>query len=473
MRVVRSVAAAAVLGVPSFLFAQEPIEPRPLPIDIEARPINDAAADVPLRWKAKNAGIALSAESLPPVPIQSPSPVVQASGLMPIQTSTTRASWNITRIDPSVRPAQAVSDPFQDPFGDRRATQAVAQEPTLLLQPTQAERAIEALPPPRAAAPELRAPQRMNTPANPLVSNTQPPPPGVPGGTVPSVTQPPSSVPGGNVPGVTQPFTPDAGTPRYPDASAPAIGGQPPLGTGQPCDQVYNDRNCCDNLAKCNEFRNSLFADSISHITLDITPRYSPDLTPADDLTERTDRLRPAEIITWHNRRGAVVATGRLVNLSNNMVIIADESGREVARLSVNELGEDELCYVTAWWRLPAECGLGGIRVASRTWMPSTFAWTASSLCHKPLYFEEVQLERYGHTAGPIRQPIISGAHFFLNIAALPYNMAINPPKECQYALGYYRPGSCAPWMIPPIPLSLRGAAAEAVTVVGGVFLLP
>ena len=97
----------------------------------------------------------------------------------------------------------------------------------------------------------------------------------------------------------------------------------------------------------------------------------------------------------------------------------------------------------------------------------------ASALCHKPLYFEEVQLERYGHTAGPIRQPIISGAHFFLNIAALPYNMAINPPKECEYALGYYRPGSCAPWMIPPIPLSLRGAAAETGAVLGGVFLLP
>lgn len=105
--------------------------------------------------------------------------------------------------------------------------------------------------------------------------------------------------------------------------------------------------------------------------------------------------------------------------------------------------------------------------------MPSTYAWHASALCHKPLYFEEVQLERYGHTAGPIRQPFISGAHFFLNIAALPYNMAINPPHECQYALGYYRPGSCAPWMIQPVPLSLRGALAETAVIVGGIYVIP
>ena len=97
----------------------------------------------------------------------------------------------------------------------------------------------------------------------------------------------------------------------------------------------------------------------------------------------------------------------------------------------------------------------------------------ATGVCHKPLYFEEVQLERYGHTAGPIKQPIISGAHFFLNIAVLPYKMAINPPRECQYPLGYYRPGDCAPWHIPPIPLSLRGAAAETGAWVGGIFIIP
>ena len=73
-----------------------------------------------------------------------------------------------------------------------------------------------------------------------------------------------------------------------------------------------------------------------------------------------------------------------------------------------------------------------------------------------------MQLERYGHTRGPIVQPMVSGAHFFVNVALLPYKMGINPPNECQYPLGYYRPGSCAPWMLQPFPLSGRGAATAA-----------
>ena len=96
---------------------------------------------------------------------------------------------------------------------------------------------------------------------------------------------------------------------------------------------------------------------------------------------------------------------------------------------------------------------------ASRQWLATAFEYHASALCHKPLYFEDVQLERYGHTAGPFRQPIISGAHFMISLLALPYQMGMHPPNECVYPLGYYRPGNCAPWMIPPIPLSMEGAS--------------
>jgi hypothetical protein len=51
--------------------------------------------------------------------------------------------------------------------------------------------------------------------------------------------------------------------------------------------------------------------------------------------------------------------------------------------------------------------------------------------------------------------------------------MGINPPNECQYALGYYRPGNCAPWLVPPIPLSVRGALVEAGAIMGGAFVIP
>jgi hypothetical protein len=268
--------------------------------------------------------------------------------------------------------------------------------------------------------------------------------------------------------------TPDDGSLAPLTPAAPGLGDPLPGRRDAACDRIYNDRNCCDLEASCKAFRNQLISESIRTISLDITPRFDPNLSAADDQASRDDRLNSQDLLRpRRNHNGEVLATGRMSDLSNGRVVIVDEGGKEVARIHWQELGDDELCWVNSHWRLPVECAIGPRALATRDWMPSTYYFHASALCHKPLYFEEVQLERYGHTAGPFRQPFISGAHFFLNIAALPYNMGINPPKECQYALGYYRPGSCAPWMIPPVPLSLRGAAAEVGAVLGGVYLIP
>ena len=111
---------------------------------------------------------------------------------------------------------------------------------------------------------------------------------------------------------------------------------------------------------------------------------------------------------------------------------------------------------------VPTECSLGSSRFRSRTWRPTTYAWTAAATCNKPLYFEQPQVERYGHSWGPRLQPILSGADFYARIPFVPYMLAMDPPWECQYDLGYYRPGSCAPYMLDPLPLSVRGAVAEA-----------
>jgi hypothetical protein len=99
--------------------------------------------------------------------------------------------------------------------------------------------------------------------------------------------------------------------------------------------------------------------------------------------------------------------------------------------------------------------------------------WKASALCHKPLYFEDEALERYGHSWGPCLDPLVSGAHFFCKLPVLPYCMGVTPPNECMYALGHYRPGNCAPYMCDPIPLSCRGAVFEAGAVVGAAAILP
>ena len=113
----------------------------------------------------------------------------------------------------------------------------------------------------------------------------------------------------------------------------------------------------------------------------------------------------------------------------------------------------------------PCDCRLGrdfdAADYVPRDFSPTLFTWKASGLCHKPLYFEDVQLERYGHSWNPIVQPFFSGAHFFVSVPLLPYKMGLKPPHECVYTLGYYRPGNCAPYMIEPIPLSLRAAVWE------------
>jgi hypothetical protein len=122
---------------------------------------------------------------------------------------------------------------------------------------------------------------------------------------------------------------------------------------------------------------------------------------------------------------------------------------------------------------LPQECTLGDEQYQSRAWQPITFTWKASALCHKPLYFQEAQLERYGHTVGWGLQPIVSAGHFFVTVPVLPYAMGVTPPNECIYSLGYYRPGSCAPYILDGLPISVRAALFEAGAWVGAAAIFP
>lgn len=121
----------------------------------------------------------------------------------------------------------------------------------------------------------------------------------------------------------------------------------------------------------------------------------------------------------------------------------------------------------------PYECPVSSGSHQPRQWCEITYNWKAAAICHKPLYFEQVQLERYGHSWGPFVQPIMSGAHFFGTIPILPYKMGIRTPRECVYTLGYYRPGSCAPYMIDPIPFTWRAAMFQAGAVTGTSFVVP
>lgn len=111
---------------------------------------------------------------------------------------------------------------------------------------------------------------------------------------------------------------------------------------------------------------------------------------------------------------------------------------------------------------------------ATRGWPLVGYQWKASAFCHQPLYFEEINLERYGYGCCGCLQYGVSAAHFFGTVPALPYLMAADCPYECDYTLGHYRPGSCPPWRFhwPPCCDTL-GTASEAGVITGLIFLIP
>lgn len=123
---------------------------------------------------------------------------------------------------------------------------------------------------------------------------------------------------------------------------------------------------------------------------------------------------------------------------------------------------------------LPTECNLGEEAYADRSYCELTYQWKASSLCSKPLYFEDEQLERYGRLRHPLLQPVISGGRFFADVATMPYKAGYDRPGDCVYALGYYRPGTCVPgFRYRFFPLEADGVLFEALAVGGFIALIP
>jgi hypothetical protein len=117
----------------------------------------------------------------------------------------------------------------------------------------------------------------------------------------------------------------------------------------------------------------------------------------------------------------------------------------------------------------------------TRGWPVTTYDWVASCFCCNPLYFEEVNLERYGYGCGccgpcctTCVESAVSGAHFFANVVALPYKMGVDCPCDCDYTLGHYRPGSCPPWRWTCCSrCSALGGLSAGGVATGLIFLIP
>ena len=108
----------------------------------------------------------------------------------------------------------------------------------------------------------------------------------------------------------------------------------------------------------------------------------------------------------------------------------------------------------------------------SRDVSESLVFWEAPALCHRPLYFEDINLERHGHKF-PLVQPAVSAAHFFGRVPLMPYLMLSEHNCECQYTLGHYRPGDYAPYSLYIPKLRLVPGTVQVGTVAAVLFAFP
>jgi hypothetical protein len=112
--------------------------------------------------------------------------------------------------------------------------------------------------------------------------------------------------------------------------------------------------------------------------------------------------------------------------------------------------------FLTSAYQAPHHWGSGYVTYKT---------WESPNVYYRPLLFEEENLERYGQHAGYYLQPYVSGLHFFGGVVALPYRLASEGTLDCEYGMGYYRPGNCNPAYRKRINCSGRGLILQTATV--------
>ena len=143
-----------------------------------------------------------------------------------------------------------------------------------------------------------------------------------------------------------------------------------------------------------------------------------------------------------------------------------DESSEEGGAGGTDDRSRDTAAYC------PEITPLSDEPYLPRPMTPIQYRWAASNIAYNPLYFQDVNLERYGHNYGPL-QPLASAGKFGVQLIGLPYQMALDHPHKCVSPLGYYRPGDCAPKLHYQIPLNLRAAVVQAAVVSGIAIVIP
>ena len=104
-------------------------------------------------------------------------------------------------------------------------------------------------------------------------------------------------------------------------------------------------------------------------------------------------------------------------------------------------------------------------------WQNRSKLWEAPNFFHRPLYFENENLERYGQVQR--FQSSRSAIHFFGRIPVMPYMAGLRMPNEKVYPLGYYRHGSCNPAFASDVPVTRRALLFQSLATTGFFALMP
>ena len=378
-----------------------------------------------------------------------------------------------SKSEPTVAP-EVTSAAYQDPSANRpqppRSSLLIQQPSEPIILPVPGPQSIPQAPAPLTiptAPPALAIP----TAPAPLTIPTEPPALAIP--PVPrKLPEPPESVLPDPSSALPNPFPKSSGTQEALSSPSDRTLREPAkLDEDSPPEPP---KRANQSVANCDLVRDFAAGADIRNFRLDSSPEFVQVYQNAERSGALTKEnfISKSPIRTWRGEQGEYIAEGKLVDYVYGTVVLEQSDGKRVSYLQ-RKLSDADQVFVSEAWGVPVTCPLGDQGFAPRFFVDSTFTWKASGACNKPLYFEDVALERYGHEWGPVVTPVVSTVRFFGDLAVLPYKMGIHPPNECQHPLGYYRPGTCAPWSIGPVPLSMRGAVTQAAFVTGTALALP
>jgi len=146
--------------------------------------------------------------------------------------------------------------------------------------------------------------------------------------------------------------------------------------------------------------------------------------------------------------------------------IESENAFRERIRQQFRERGE------RAKFPEDTELVAAGQGYAPRAFPPMATLYVPQIMCYNPVYFEDLNVERYGWDAG-VFQPFLSFGKFYCDLAILPYNMGAQHPLSCEFNAGYFLPGDPVPYYKYVPECSVKGAVTQAAVVIGGIAIFP